>query len=173
MAALPSTYEPIMNALLALLEAQLTPGLFRTMTRRYLPWETLLSDLQQGSNPFPQPALILYDGIGFGGGKTRFEQRGRGRPPVRIMSRTIIVYAQLPGGNTPSGVDHDTPAGSVFAPLSEAIEGVFLTTDSENALTLGGLVSHAWIEGDSHWLTGDIDPYGQGLMSIPVQIMIP
>lgn len=173
MAALPSTYEPIMNALLALLQAQLTPGTFRTFTRRYLPWETLVSDLGQGNQPFVQPALILYDGVGFGGGKTRFEQRGRGRPPVRIISRTIIVYAQLPGGSTPSGVDRDTPAGSVFGPLSEAIEGVFLTTDSENALTLGGLVSHCWIEGDSHWVTGDIDQYGQGLMTIPVQMMVP
>lgn len=173
MAALPPTYEPAMNALLTLLQAQLTPGVFRTMTRRYIPWETLLSDLQVGNQPFPQPALILYDGIGFGGGKTRFEQRGRGRPPVRIVSRTIIVYAQLPGGNTPGGTDHDTPAGSVFAPLSEAIEGVFQSVDSEGALTLGGLVSHCWIEGDSHWLTGDIDPFGQGLMTIPIQMMIP
>jgi hypothetical protein len=50
---------------------------------------------------------------------------------------------------------------------------VFDASDSEGALTLGRTVSHCWIEGDSHWLTGDIDPGGQGMLTIPVQIMIP
>jgi hypothetical protein len=173
MTALPSIYEPIMNALLALLQAQLTPGLFRTVTRRYIPWEALMISLQNNTQPFPQPCLILYDGVGFGGGTTKFEQRGRGRPTVRVVSRTIVIYAQMPGGGTAEGTDAFTPGGAVFGPLSEAIEGVFQLVDSENALTLGGLVSHCWIEGESHWATGDIDPYGQGLMTVPVKIMLP
>lgn len=173
MTVLPPTYEKIMNTLLSLLNAALVPGVFRYTSRRFITWENLLNSVQSGAVPFDQPALLLYDGIGFGGGKTKFEQRGRGRPPVRVMSRTIVVYAQLPGGGTPQGPDATTPGGTVFASLSEAIEGVFAATDSEGALTLGGLVSHCWIDGDSHWLTPDIDPQGQGMMTIPVQIMIP
>lgn len=163
-----------MTALLALLQAQLVPGVFRQVQRRMVTWEQLQQDVQQGILPFPQPALILFDGAGLGGGKTRYEERGRGRPTVRIISRTIVCYAQMPGGNTPSGIDHTTPGGSVFAPLVEAIEGVFQTRDQDGAaLTLGGLVSHAWLEGDSVWVTGDIDPTGQGMFTMPVQIMVP
>lgn len=174
MTALPSTYEPIMNALAALLEASLSPAPFRYVSRRFVTWETLVNSVQNGAPTFPQPALLLYDGIGFGGGKTKIEQRGRGVPPVRILFRTIIVYAQLPGGGTPQGPDDTTPGGTVLGPLSEAIEGVFGQFDGQGAtLTLGGLVRHCWIEGDSHWLTGDLDPQGQSMMTIPVQIMIP
>lgn len=172
MTALPPTYEPVMNALLALLRAQLQPGVFRTVQRRMVTWQQLVTDIQSGVIPFPQPALILYDGVGLGGGTTRYEQRQR-TLTVRVLSRTLIVYAQLPGGNTPSGIDHDTPGGSVFAPLVEAIEGVFQTRDQQGAaLTLGGLVSHAWIEGESMWITGDIDPSGQGMLTIPINIMM-
>lgn len=174
MTAVPPTYEPIMNALLALLQAQLLPAPFRQVQRRMVMWETLLFDIQNGIAPFPQPALILFDGVGLGGGKTRYEERGRGRPTVRVISRTIVVYAQMPGGGTPGGVDHTTPGGTVFAPLVEAIEGVFQTRDQDGAaLTLGGLVSHCWLEGDSMWITGDIDPTGQGMLTMPVQIMVP
>ncbi len=169
-----ATYEPIMNALFTLLNGALVPGTFRYSSRRFVTWEDLINFIHtSGASPFPQPALILYDGIGFGGGKTKYEQRGRGRPKIRVVTRTIVVYAQLPAGNTPSGPDNVTPGGSVFGPLAEAIETVFDNVDSEGALTLGGLVSHAWIEGDSHWLTGDVDPSGQGMMTVPVSIMIP
>lgn len=168
-----ATYEPIMNALFNLLNNALVPGTFRYASRRYVSWEDLINSIQLNLQPFPQPALIVYDGVGFGGGKVRYEQRGRGRPPVRIISRTLIIYARLPGGGTPSGTDNTTTSGSIFHPLLEAIEAVFANVDSEGALTLGGLVSHAWIEGDNHFVPGDVDPSGQGLMTVPVQIMIP
>jgi hypothetical protein len=168
-----ATYEPIATALFAKLNAALVPGVFRYTSRRLLIWEDLLQSIQLGSVPFQQPAMFLFDGVGFGGGRIKVEQRGRGRPPVRIMSKTIVIYAQLPGAGTPAGRDATTPGGTVFGPLQEAVENVFLQVDSENALTLGGLVSHCWIEGDCHWVTADIDPGGQGMMTIPVQIMLP
>lgn len=169
----PPIYEPIMNALAAILTTALVPGTFRIVSRRFVMWEQLLQNIQSGIEPFKQPALLIYDGVGFGGGHVKYEQRGRGRPPVRVMSRTLVIYAQLPGGGSPGGPDATTPGGTVFAPLAEAIEGVFAAVDSEGALTLGGLVSHCWLDGEAHWLTPDIDPQGQGMMTMPVQIMIP
>lgn len=166
-------YEPIMNALLAFLKAGCS-STFPTIQRRFITWENLAQQIQSGIAPFQQPCLIVYDGIGFGGGKTKYEERGRGRPRVRILSRTLVIYAQLPGGGTPSGPDSTTPGGTVFAPLVESIEAAFdAAIDSEGTVTLGRTVSHCWIEGDSHWLTGDIDPSGQGMLTVPVQIMIP
>ncbi len=170
------TYEPIMNALLALLQNALVPGTFRYMARGIIPWEQV--DQMISTNitlPFRQPALFLFDGIGYGGGNTQYERRGRGMPPKRVLHRTIVVYAQFPGTGTPSGPDGTVPSGgTIFAPLVEAVEGVLNQTDFDNAaLTLGGLVSHVWIEGESHWLTGEIFPNGQGMFTIPINIVIP
>jgi hypothetical protein len=170
-----TVYEPIMTALYGRLQTYCAVGnggLFSTVTRYFRTWEALIQDIQSGASPLSQPALILYDGIGFGGGKTKYEQRGRGRPPVRVLMRTIVCYATLPGGTTAPGPDGTTSGGAVFAPLVENIEAAF-APDSEGALTLGGLVSHCWIEGESHWITGEIDPGGQGMFTIPVHIMVP
>lgn len=168
-------YEPIMNALLALLQAKCAisnGGLFKTVTRRFRMWEALMQDIQAGASPLLQPSLMLYDGVGLGGGRVKYEQRGRGTPGVRILFRTIVCYATLPGGTTPAGPDATTSGGTVFAPLVENVEAAF-APDSEGTLTLGGLASHCWIEGESHWVTGEIDPGGQGMFTIPVQIMVP
>jgi|SRR5580693_3659808 hypothetical protein len=158
-------YEPIMVALLNLLQTNCGTT-FNSYNRRFIMWENL------ASTPLVQPALFLYGGAGLGGGTTKYEQRGRGRPLVRVLSRTIVVYAQLPGAGTPSGQDATTPGDTVFGPLVESIENAFVP-DSENAVTLGGLVSHCWIEGDALWATPDIDPQGQGMFTVPVKIMIP
>lgn len=171
-----STYEPIMNALFALLQTQ-CDDTFRYYSRRFLTWENVVVRTQNESDPVNQPALFLYDGIGFGGGRTEFQQRARGLPPVRTLLRTVVIYAQLPGGGTLGGVaDLTTPGGSVFAPLAESVENAFSPEVGDGpggTQTLGGLVSHCWIEGDSHWVVGDIDPGGQGMLTIPVRIMIP
>jgi hypothetical protein len=162
-----STYEPIMTALLALLQTN-CGATFNTYNRRFVMWENISS----AEPAIIQPALFLYDGVGLGGGIMKYLERGRGRPPVRVISRTIVVYAQIPGGGTPGGPDATTAGGTVFGPLAESIENAFVP-DSEGAVTLKGLVSHCWIEGDSFWVTGDIDPQGQGMLVVPVKIMIP
>ena len=173
MPALPSTYEPIMNALFAKLQSELVPTPFTYASRRLLMWEELIQSIQSGVAPILQPSFFLYDGMGFGGGRTEFKRSGRRTEPIRVLHRTIVIYARFPGADTPSGADTTTAGGTIFAPLSEAVEGVLQETDREGVQTLGGLVSHVWIEGDSHWVTPDIVPQGQGMLTIPVQIMIP
>jgi hypothetical protein len=170
-----SLYTNISNALFALLnQAPLNPGTFRYMSRRFVTWETLIGSIQSGAIPFVQPALFLFDGVGLGGGRIKYEQRGRGRPTVRVLSKTVVIYAQLPGAGTPAGPDSITPGGDVFFPLMEAVENVFQQVDSEGALTLGGLVSHCWIDGEGIIVTGELDTAGgQGMATLPVQIMLP
>lgn len=171
-------YEPIMNALLAFLQATCLSthgGPFITIQRRFITWENLLQSIQVGNSPLLQPAMIVYGGVGFGGGGTNYDPRGRGTPGVRTLTRTLVIYAQAVGAGTPGGpIDATTPGDSVFAPLVESVESAFDTaTDSEGAVTLGRTVSHCWIEGESWWMTPDIDPGGQGMLTIPVKIMIP
>lgn len=177
----PSKREAIMDALLALLKAQLTT-MFTTYTRRFVMWEDLVTANQMNGPQPLQPILILYDGVGFGGGVDHFDPRGRGNPGVVTLKRTIVIYAQLPAVISPAnqmyGVhakDLDlTGGGAVFNPMLDAIQAVFGIDDSsQGTLTLGGLASHCWINGDALIMTGELDPQnGQGMMTIPIEIMI-
>lgn len=173
-----TTYEPIMAALLAKLKAA-CGNTFLTYERGIKTIDDLAQRVNATGLALRQPALFLFDGIGFGGGLIHYEQRGRGRPTVRIMSRSIIVYARAfgPGGapdGTPRGPAPDVTGGQVFHPLIEAVEAAFRLTDSEGALTLGGLVSHCWIEGEGHLLATELDPVnGQGMATLPIKIMVP
>ena len=171
-----SVYEPIMDALLSLLQTQ-CGDTFLYYSRRFQTWEEVIQNSKRGQPmQLLQPALFLYDGVGFGGGRIKMDPRGRGTPTVRTMQRTIVIYAQLPGGGLADGPDADTAGGTVFAPLQEAVEAAFgqeVGDGPGGAQTLGGLVSHCWIEGDCIWVTGDIDPGGQGMIAIPISIMIP
>lgn len=167
-----TVYDPIMDALLALLEAS-CGSTFKTYSRRFLMWEALINSINNNTAP-AQPALYLYDGPGLGGGVIKYENRGRG-PSKRTLTRTIVIYGQIPGGGTPGGIDAVTPGGSVFYPLLEAVEAALepSPSDSFGTVTLGGLVTHCWIEGDGIIVTGEIDPSGQGMATIPVNIVIP
>jgi len=169
------TYEPVMNGILALLQAALMPGTFRYMARGIVLTEELDQIILQNMPlPFRQPALFLFDGIGWGGGKTIYHRSGRGMPAKRTLLRTIVCYAQFPGAGTPGGPDGTVQSGgTIFAPLVEAVEAALEPSPGEPAITLGGLVSHVWIEGESHWLTAEIFPNGQGVFTIPVNIVVP
>ncbi len=171
-----TVYEPIMDGILQLLQNALMPGVFRYMARGIIPWEQVDQIISSNLTlPFRQPALFLFDGIGYGGGKTIYERHGRGTPAIRKLLRTIVVYAQFPGTGTPSGPEglQSISGGTIFAPLVEAVELALEPPPGEPTITLGGLISHAWIEGESHWLTGEIFPNGQGMFTVPINIIIP
>jgi hypothetical protein len=124
--------------------------------------------------------LMLYEGVGLGGGKIHVVSPGRGLPHKRTMNLTIVVYALQPNANTPAGAAR-TPTGSkVLNPLLDLIVKAFDTSeDSEGAITLryvlpnGEFVSNCWIEGDVYSIPGDIDPSGLAMLTVPVKILIP
>lgn len=164
-------YDPIMDALLALLKTN--GDLFEYYSRKFVMFQDIPQMIANGQ-PVRQPACLLYDGPGFGGGRIRYENRGRG-PGKRTLNRTIVIYAQIPGGGTPGGKDIDTPGASPLYPLIEAIEATLEPSPSSSlgVITLGGLVTHCWIEGEGVIIPGDIDPDGQCMATIPVNIVIP
>jgi hypothetical protein len=170
-----TVYTPIMNALLALLKAGCGTT-FNTYSRRFVMWEQLVQDVNSGTSKVKQPALYLFDGmIVPESGIVTYERTARKVPDKREMLRAIVIYAQMPGGGSPSGADASTPGGDVFYPLIEAVEAAIgiPASDPFGAQTLGGLVSHCWLEGKQYMFTGDIDPNGQGMVILPVKIMIP
>ncbi len=167
-------YRPIMEALLARLQTK-CGDTFQTYSRRFVMWENMAQMVMNGKAPV-QPALYLFDGVMMtGGGRINFERTAKSVPNKRLIERTIVIYAQMPGGGTPDGTDSETPGGDVFYPLQEAVEAAIEPDpgDSWGALTLGGLCEHCWIQGDGYMFTGDIDPNGQGMLTIPVRILVP
>lgn len=135
-------------------------------------------------NTIRSPALFLYDGPGFGGGRTIWVQGARGQPAKRTMHVTIVIYAwrdnTIPGGGqTPYGAS-DAAGTITLYPLIEAVEAAL---DPEpnlpgydlvaGSLTFGGLVTYAWIAGEGHTIPGDLDPSGIAMQTIPLQILIP
>ncbi len=164
--------DQVMDALLARLRLKCGTT-FLHYSRRFMTWDQMVQNLQE-SRPIRQPALFLYDGIGLGGGMDNVDSRSRATPSVVTLRRTIVIYNRFPGGTIPSGPDAITPGGTIFYPLIESIEDNAMVSDtpSQNALTLGGLVSHCEIVGDIHYVTPDIDPSGQGMCTVPVSIML-
>lgn len=174
-------YDQVSDALLARLQTQCGES-FLYYSRRFLMWEQVAQMTNANQNPLRQPALFLFDGMGLGGGKTRYDPRMRATPTVRTMDKTIVIYARLPragesGGSdtgVPAGPDIVTPGGTVFYPLIQAVESALIADDlSQGTLMLGGLVTHCWLEGDGFVITGETDPDGQGMATLPVRIMIP
>lgn len=118
---------------------------------------------------FGQPGIILLEH------DEETQQRGRGLPPVLIVDVMICLYARIPrSAQDPSKPDALTPGATVIDPLIEVVEEMF-EPDSplEGACTLGGLVSHAWIEGKTIKVVGDITANGQCFAGIPARLMFP
>jgi hypothetical protein len=156
----------------------LVPGTFAYFSRRFLPWEQLTKLTTAASGPIKQPALFLYSGHGFAdSGIDTITQESRGRPAKLLMRRTIVYYAQLPGAGTPGGIDMTTPFDTVVNPLTKAIEAALAPTSindlGQNVQTLGlATVSHCWIAGHGFIMSGEIDPNGQGMVTIPIEILV-
>ena len=117
--------------------------------------------------PINQPALEVLET-----GETT-QQRGRGLPPVHIFHATLWVWAKIPSGTVPNVPDGVTPGASVINPLIDAIEAALASSPATGVLTLGEMVSHAWIEGETVIVPGDQNPDGQCFAAIPIKIMVP
>ncbi len=180
-------YEPIMDALLAYLQAQTAFGtdtaIFQTMQRGIVLWPRL-AELVNGNPVIRQPALFLYDGPEFGGGEIEFSRPGgRAPPPVRLLKRTIVLYARTNvAGGYPGGFigglatqNTITSQASILHPLIEAVETALNLPDNPETgtLTLGGLVAYCRHEGRGFQIPPDIDPNGQGMASLPIEIKVP
>lgn len=139
------TRETVMLALFSLL--QTVPG-FRTFDRRPL--------LPTEFTPDLQPALLLLD---LGEDTKRQEILAK-----RTWHPLIIGYVRAPKG---------TPGITIINPLLDAIDVALAPPPGTGKQTLGGLVDHCWVEGETTKNTGDTDEDGQGGFSVPLKIVIP
>jgi hypothetical protein len=132
----------------ALLAQVTPPGVFLTTGRRLLPWTKVDA----------QPALFLRH-IG-----DRYPERAT-RLPVKV---TLECEAWIYSSTGPNA--NDVP-DVVMNGLLDVVESALLPPPGREAQTLGGLVSHAWIEGTVDIHPGDLD--GQAIAIIPIKVLVP
>lgn len=137
---------------------------FESVSRR-----ATLDPLDLSRISFAQPAIILLEH------DEDTQQRGRGLPPILIVDVMLCVYARIPRDpQDPSRPDATIPGATIINPLIEIVESLFEPdSPTEGVCTLGGLVSHAWIEGRTIKVVGDITPNGQCFAGIPSRLMFP
>jgi hypothetical protein len=131
----------------ALYQTLITSSTFHTTGRRLVLWN-LVNE---------QPALFL-------------RHVGDDNPPrpTRIPPRTVIdcepwIYAKAP--------DPDSIPETVLNNLLDDIDRALQPAPASEAQTLGGLVTHCWIEGRIEIHPGDLD--GQGIAVVPIKMLVP
>lgn len=147
--------EKVWSAFFSLLSPSLTipaGGLFRTVSRRARTYTQVTSD--------EQPALFVLQR------REIAEAKNRGIPTIWRMHASLYVYAV----NSVDAIG--TGGGQILNPLLDSIEAALAPRAVEgNVLSLGGLVSRAFIDGDLEIDEGNID--GQAVAIIPVTIIGP
>lgn len=90
-------------------------------------------------------------------------QQRRGQPPRHQLGARVFLYAANP--------DRHTAAGIALNGLLDALEAALAPPAGAGVQTLGGLVSHAWIEGPVEVFEG---PQGERSAAIvTVQMLVP
>jgi hypothetical protein len=87
-----------------------------------------------------------------------------GLPSRTTLSASWLIYHNV--GKVPTA----TPASETNQIL-DAVQVLFPSGDPDQVQTLGGLVHHCFISGKVFKDSGDLD--GQGLIIVPIKILIP
>jgi hypothetical protein len=136
--------ESIMQALFALVSASSS---FVTKSRRLQLWSSL--------SPAQKPAIFQYE-------REDTYTNGKQYLPIVEMNADLYIY-------TAPGMDSGITPISVLNPLIDAVDTALAPNPVTRRQTLGGLVSHVWIDGKIMKDPGDLD--GDGIAVIPVKIL--
>jgi hypothetical protein len=149
--------EAVWAALFAWFQSEMPAGMFASMGRKH----KLPPDLGTAE----QPAFFLVQV------KEQHKPKPRGVPTQLVLHGYIILYFQAPG------VDEDIGQETVLAAtqMNQMLLAIDNALQPDNLIagvfTLGGLVSHCWIDGDT-----DMDPgiFGsQAAAILPIHILVP
>ena len=133
----------------ALLDLALTASSFNTSGRRVQLWSKVASF----------PALFVQST------GTHYPPREvRGLPPLRTILAELWVYTDV-------GKNPNANPEAALNDIIDAIETALAPSMAEGVQTLGGRVSHAWIEGEIEQYPGVLDGIAKAI--IPVKILIP
>ena len=139
------TREPIYVALFTKLQA--ISGIV-TFSRRLLMWSDVL--------PPSQPALFQVQ-------KKELQVTRKGFPAKVTLQVELYLYVN-------TGNDLTVTPATTINPLVDAIEAALAPDPATGFQTLGGTVSHCWIEGEIITDEGMLGP--QAIAIIPVNILV-
>jgi len=133
----------------ALFDVALTATTLNTSGRRLMLWSKVASF----------PALFIQST------STHYPPREpRGIPPKRTITAELWVYTDV-------GKDPNANPEQALNNIIDAIEAALAPGINSIAQTLGGIVSHAWIEGEIEQFPGVLDGIAKAI--IPVKILVP
>ena len=141
-----SSREAIISALFQL---ALTAAPFNTSGQRLQLWSKVASF----------PALFVQST-----GTHTPPREVRGLPPKRTILAEIWVYTDV-------GKDPNANPESALNDIIDAVEAELAPSPVSGVQTLGGLVSHCWIEGEIEQFPGVLDGIAKAI--IPVKILVP
>lgn len=133
-----------------LLEKVSNTAAFVTTSRRLKLW----SSLSAGE----KPALFLVER-----GET-YTRASEAVPETVTLQLELFIY-------TDAGQDQSAVPASSLNALLDALDSALSPDALSGKQTLGGLVSHCWIEGRVMKDAGDLD--GQGVAVVPIRILVP
>lgn len=132
----------------ALFDKVVSAASFTTTSRRLEHWDEV--------SPGAQPALYQTQ-------KGETQKPRKGFPALVTLHAELWVYAN-------SGGDSDAVPAVLMNPLMDAIEAALAPDPVTGFQTLGGTVSHCWIEGDVTTDEGLLGP--QSVCIVPVHILV-
>ena len=139
--------EPLMVNLFNLVAQS---GAYVTKDRKIRLW----SELQ----PEQLPAIFMFEK------KEMYEQGKRAMPAMTTLNVELYIYAWCNNAASPA---------SILNPLLDGVDATLRTGMNQvtGQQTLGGLVYHAWIEGEIIKDTSGIDGYTMAV--VPLSILVP
>lgn len=118
----------------------------KTCTRRLKHWQDTAAE--------DQPAIYLEH-------TGEVKQPVRGLPTRIVLELNLWLYVRSEGN----------PVGPVLNPVLDSIEQALSPkNDGDHTLTLGGLVHHCWIEGQTQIFEGDLGE--EAVAIIPVKLLV-
>lgn len=139
--------EAIMCALFNLVS---TSAAFATASRRLKLWSSVA--------PADKPALFLYERGDV------YVRASEAVPEAVTMNVDLYLYID-------AGKDQSVIPAAALNNLIDAVDTVLAPNYLTGVQTLGGLVSHCWIDGKIMKDAGDLD--GDGVAVIPIKILVP
>jgi len=125
---------------------------FKTATRKLKVWEDVPKE--------DQPALLQLQ-------KTETVRKQKGLPAKWTFTIDLYLYVNTEANNDPSIVP-----SQLLNPLMDAIEAALAIDDIMNdACTLGGLVSHCYIDGAVNIFEGNLGD--QAVCIVPLTVIVP
>jgi hypothetical protein len=119
---------------------------FKTVTRRLRHWQDVPSE--------DQPALYMEHA-------GELAQVVRGQPTRIVLEVNLWIYVRSEGD----------PVGPILNPLLDLVEKALQPqNDGDHVLTLGGVVHHVWIEGQTQIFEGDLGE--EAVAIVPVKVLV-